>query len=177
MEIFNQILGWGTVALQVGLLVTLYLWWQGPRSVQFWLGTRAATIALILTVTGTVLSLIYSEWFNLPACNLCWYQRIFLYPQVILLFWLARQPAKELWRAISTFSIIGLIVAILNYGVQWSDSFGDSLFCSTEKSAFFINCQDKLFVVLGYITIPLMSATVFAFLFVLAGLAQKHLKQ
>ncbi len=175
METLNQLLGWGTLGLQIAAVATLWIWWRGPRSAQTWLANQAAPISLALVITGTALSLIYSEWFKLAPCDLCWYQRVFLYPQVILLGMLWREANPRLWRAIIYLSLLGLGFALFNYYIQW---FGNpsGLFCAPGDAGILTNCQDKLFVVLGYITIPLMSATTFLLIFALAGLNQ-HVKR
>jgi len=41
--------------------------------------------AWILAASGTLISLFFSEVVKLPVCVLCWYQRIALYPLVLIL--------------------------------------------------------------------------------------------
>ncbi len=41
-------------------------------------------ISLLLVLAGTALSLFYSEYLGIVPCGLCWFQRIFLYPQAII---------------------------------------------------------------------------------------------
>lgn len=42
-------------------------------------------ICWMLAVASTAGSLFFSEVMNFPPCSLCWYQRIFTYPLVILI--------------------------------------------------------------------------------------------
>ncbi len=39
----------------------------------------------VIAASGTLISLFYSEVMQIPVCVLCWYQRIALYPLVLIL--------------------------------------------------------------------------------------------
>lgn len=41
--------------------------------------------AWILATSSTLISLFFSEMMQLPVCDLCWYQRIAMYPLVLIL--------------------------------------------------------------------------------------------
>lgn len=99
-------------------------------------------------------SLFFSEIAHFVPCKLCWYQRICMYPQVLLLGIAAWKNDLGIKRYVLPLSVIGLIIAIYHYILQMSPI---PLPCSDEVA----NCALKQFSYFGYITIPLMSATAF----------------
>lgn len=118
------------------------------------LGDNAMGIGLIIASFATISSLFLSEVAGFPPCKLCWYQRIFMYPQVIVLgVGLLYNDLKARLMAL-ILSIIGALVAMYHILVQF---FPASFKCSDEIA----NCSLKSFTYYGFITIPVMSLTAF----------------
>lgn len=42
-------------------------------------------IGWMIATSATLISLFFSEWMELPPCDLCWYQRMAMYPLVLIL--------------------------------------------------------------------------------------------
>lgn len=129
---------------------------------------NSMAIALLITATATVSSLFLSEIVKFPPCTLCWYQRIFMYPQVVILgiaLYVNDQKGKFYALALS---IIGLAIAAYHVALQY---YPGILPCSSET----VSCSLKQFEYFGYITIPVMSATAFVaiVLVLLFGLRKK----
>ncbi|MGE5042260.1 MAG: disulfide bond formation protein B [Candidatus Levyibacteriota bacterium] len=125
-------------------------------------------LALVIAAAATIGSLFLSEIVKFPPCTLCWYQRIFMYPQVVVLglgLYFNDRRAK-IYALI--LSIIGLAIAIYHIGVQFLPGI---LPCSSET----VSCSLKQFTYFGYVTIPVMSATAFIaiILVLLFGLRKK----
>ncbi len=111
------------------------------------------------SITAVVGSFLYSNIVGFPPCELCWIQRIFLYPQAILTFIAIIKKDKSIVDYLLPLSIFGGIVALYHslthFGV------GDGLVSCTSA----VGDCGKLFVFeYGYITIPFMSFTIFAYL-------------
>lgn len=126
---------------------------------------NALAFAFLVATVATIGSLFFSEIARFPPCKLCWYQRIFMYPQVILLGIAVYKNDFGVKKYIIPLSIIGLIIAIYHYILQMSPI---PLPCTDEIAS----CAAKQFAQFGYITIPLMSATAFGLiiaLFLLGG--------
>ncbi|QYO65914.1 disulfide bond formation protein B [Leptolyngbya sp. 7M] len=109
---------------------------------------------LALAATGG--SLFFSEIMELPPCVLCWYQRITMYPLVVIIaVGIILCDGKWKWYAFP-LALIGLGVAVyhnlLYYGI-----IPDSLTPCTEG----ISCTSRQIEWLGFITIPLMSLVSF----------------
>ncbi len=97
-------------------------------------------------------SLYFSDVLGFPPCLLCWYQRVFLYPLVVIF-------AVALWSEDSHYQkyslpliVIGLLIAIYHnliyYGII-SESLSP---CTGDLS-----CKTKQLELFGFITIPLLS--------------------
>lgn len=132
------------------------------------LGENAILLGFVFATFATLSSLFLSEIVKFPPCELCWYQRVFMYPQVVL-FGIAlwKNDAKvELTSII--LSLLGILLAIYHIFLQMYPAI---LPCtSTEGSCAVIQVQT-----FGLITIPVMSATAFAAIIVimLFGLRKK----
>jgi disulfide bond formation protein DsbB len=115
---------------------------------------NSLSLAFLVAPAATGGSLFFSEIAHFVPCKLCWYQRIFMYPQVILLGIAAVKNDFSIKRYILPLSITGLAIAIYHYALQMSPL---PLPCSDEL----VSCAAKQTAHFGYITIPLMSLTAF----------------
>lgn len=116
---------------------------------------NAIIFAFFIALFATSGSLFFSEIAHFIPCKLCWYQRILMYPQVILLGIASLKNDLAVKKYILPLSIGGLLIAVYHYILQMSPI---PLPCSDEVA----NCALKQVGFFGYITIPLMSATAFA---------------
>ena len=112
----------------------------------------AWTIALV-SVLG---SLFFSEVMQLPPCVLCWYQRIAMYPLVLIIGTGILLRDRRLKAYALPFSLIGLAISIyhnlLYYGV-----ISQAITPCTEG----VPCNAVQIEWLGFITIPLMGLAAF----------------
>jgi len=147
-----------TILLLVGAAVALFALFSrsgfGARIKEF-LAPKTLVLAFLVALGGVVGSLLYSNVVGYAPCELCWYQRIFLYPQAILF-------AIALWRndrKIAPYgialSIFGAVVALYHSYVQLG---GGSVLPCTAAGA---ECAKVYFVEWGFITIPFMSLAAF----------------
>ncbi len=137
---------------------------------------RGLWLGFAISMAAVVLSLVYSNYIGYPPCRLCWWQRIFLYPQAIIfgaLFFM--QKLKLDSRTAFVYSFIlslggGLIAAFLYYGQTWNTS----LLGTCDSSA--VSCAKIYFTSFGYVTLPLMSLTAFAILAFISGISLMRAK-
>lgn len=118
---------------------------------------NAILITFLATAAATLGSLYLSEITKFAPCKLCWYQRIFMYPQVIVLGigYFINDLKVRIYALV--LSIIGLLIAIYHILVQF---FPGVFQCSDEVA----ECAVTQFVYFGFITIPVMSAITFGFI-------------
>jgi len=127
-----------------------------------WLGKYATGLALIVSLLAVITSLYYSEIVGYVPCVLCWWQRVFIYPLIIIF-------GVALWKKISTaflyavpLALLGTLVALYH---TYSNLSGNSLLpCTAVEGA----CAKIYVMAFGYITIPSMSLTVFLYILLLA---------
>jgi len=117
---------------------------------------RSLWLAWLLAVGATAGSLYLSEGMGWEPCRLCWFQRILMYPQVIIGAVALAGKDKAVWRYLLPLSLLGILVAAYHYYIQLIPS--DTLICSAASS---VSCEIPFTKYYGFITIPLMSLTVF----------------
>lgn len=116
-------------------------------------------IAWTIAIAATSGSLIFSEVIGLTPCLLCWYQRIAMYPLVVIIAIGILTKDKKLALYALPFSIAGTIIAFLHNLLQWG-LISEALFpCRIG-----VSCAAKEVNYLGFITIPLLS--LFGFLLI-----------
>lgn len=122
----------------------------------FKLKIYAPYLAWIVALISTFGSLFFSEIMKLPPCTLCWYQRIFVYPLVLIIPIAVVRKDKNLPLFVLPMVTIGAVIAffhnLLYYGLVPE---------SQAPCALGISCTTKYFEWLGFITIPLLSLIAF----------------
>jgi disulfide bond formation protein DsbB len=120
-------------------------------------GNKAVLFSFITALIAITGSLIFSEVLKFEPCTLCWYQRIFMYPQVVLLGLALWKKDKNIANYSIALSVIGAIIAAYHYFLQISVI--SKSFCSIV--GYSVSCTDTFAPIFGYITIPMMSFTAF----------------
>ncbi|MFA5935726.1 MAG: disulfide bond formation protein B [Patescibacteria group bacterium] len=86
-----------------------------------WISKQAYVIVFIISAFGMVGSLYYSEILGLTPCLLCWYQRISLYPIVLISAMALWFEDKKAYRYILALIAFGTLISIyqnlLYYGI------------------------------------------------------------
>lgn len=126
---------------------------------------------LVTSALGVAGSLFFSEVMQLPPCVLCWYQRIALYPIVLLaIVGIVRKDTK-LATYIFPLSLIGLLISIYHNLLYWK-----ILPESVAPCTLGISCTTKFFEWFGFVTIPFMALCAFVIITVLAFISLKKNK-
>lgn len=88
-------------------------------------GSRAfLTAAWIVAATATAGSLYFSEVLMLVPCELCWAQRIFAYPLVVVLGVAAWENRAAVVRSVLPLSVTGGVIAAYHSYIQATPSGG-----------------------------------------------------
>lgn len=114
-------------------------------------------------LSAVIGSLIYSDIVGFPPCDLCWYQRICLYPQLVIVLMAMFKKDKTIIDYLVPLSVMGAIVALYQSFIQWGFSLGSVVGCASVGEA----CAKVYFKEYSYITIPFMSFTVFMYIIAL----------
>ncbi|MCY7375951.1 MAG: disulfide bond formation protein B [Pyrinomonadaceae bacterium] len=113
-------------------------------------------LAWFIALIATVGSLFFSEVMQLPPCVLCWYQRIAMYPLVVIIgVGIITLDNRMKYYALP-LGLIGLAISIY-HNLLYYGLIPESITPCTEG----ISCTSRQIEWLGFITIPLMALAAF----------------
>lgn len=127
--------------------------------------------AWIQSIVATMGSLYFSEILHYTPCILCWYQRILMYPLVIIIAVGILRKDKKIYQYVLPMSILGLSIAFYHNLLQWGILPESVAPCTLAAS-----CVVKQVGYFGFITIPVMSFTAFTIISILMLLLWKYNK-
>ena len=113
-------------------------------------------LAWIIALLATVGSLFFSEVMQLPPCVLCWYQRIAMYPLVIIIGVGIITRDRRVKNYALPLCLTGLAISIY-HNVLYYNLIPESITPCAEG----VSCTSRQIEWLGFITIPLMALTAF----------------
>lgn len=108
--------------------------------------------SLIISVVATAGSLIFSEILKFPPCVLCWYQRICMYPLVVIFAVGILRKDKNIPFFVLPLSVVGLLIALYHNLLYYKIIPEASVPCVLG-----ISCTTKYIEWFGFITIPFLS--------------------
>ncbi|WP_067929352.1 disulfide bond formation protein B [Alicyclobacillus shizuokensis] len=116
---------------------------------------RWALLRLALSVVASGISLYWSLGLGWLPCDLCWYERICMYPiALISLVSMARRiPSRPYTLPLAA---VGGCVSLYHYLIQMVPALNSSTSCTS-----FVSCATPDFVVFGFITPPLLALVAF----------------
>ncbi|MCH9610003.1 MAG: disulfide formation protein [Chlamydiales bacterium] len=120
--------------------------------------------AWLLAAIGTLISLYFSEVKMMEPCHLCWYQRICLFPLVILLGIAAYRGFLGIASYALPLAALGFMLALYQVMMQEIPGWNPIDICGGGPS-----CDDGI-TVLGPITIPMLSMACFGVISALLSL-------
>jgi len=123
--------------------------------------TNSILLAWSIATLSTIGSLFYSEISGFIPCTFCWYERIAMYPLVIILGIATFKKHQYAWIYASPFSLMGLVISIYHYQLQMFPD-QSSVSCSTE-----VSCSGSWILEFGFVTMPFMALSTFLLISVL----------
>lgn len=119
-------------------------------------------ISSLLAMIG---SLIYSNIIGFTPCDLCWYQRIFMYPIVFISGYAMVKKDLLVLPYIKILAVVGGAIALFHNFIYYTDV--NPFPCSATAS-----CTARYVFEFGFVTIPFMSIAFF--LLILTILFQRN---
>jgi disulfide bond formation protein DsbB len=113
-------------------------------------------IALIQALVATFGSLYLSVILKWQPCLLCWYQRIFMYPLVVIIGVGMILKTKGLKYFVLPLTFIGLLISIYHNLLQYGVIAEKNAVCSIVNP-----CVTNYHVLSTFITVPLLSMVAF----------------
>ena len=114
-------------------------------------------LAWLVAVVATGGSLYFSEIRLFVPCTLCWYQRILMYPLVIVLGLASYRQSTVTVPYVLPLSVLGAGVSLFHYLEQKIPGFGAPAVCRSG-----VPCGTEYINALGFITIPFLALVAFA---------------
>lgn len=118
--------------------------------------TNLLYLAWTLALASVLGSLYFSEIAGLPPCVLCWWQRILMYPLLVILTVAIFRKDDNVFFYSLPLSILGMGTAMYHYLLQNGIIPEEAGPCLAG-----VSCVDKQIELLGFITIPLMAFAAF----------------
>lgn len=126
--------------------------------------------AWLIALVSTLGSLYFSEIKNYIPCELCWYQRIFMYPMVILLGMATYRDDRRIADYALPLTFCGGGIALFHYLIQRFPSLAAASPCKEG-----VPCNLDYINWFGFITIPLLSLVAFGLMFYFLWNARRKL--
>jgi disulfide bond formation protein DsbB len=118
--------------------------------------------AWLVALIATLGSLFFSEVMGYIPCTLCWYQRIMMYPLVIVLFVGMMHYDKTVLRYATPLVIIGWLLSVYHNLIQYNIITESATQCVIGAP-----CTTKYISYFGFVTIPFLSFVAFSIIGIL----------
>ena len=125
-------------------------------------------IAWLIVTTATLGSLFFSEVMDVPICKLCWYQRIAMYPMVLILAVGLFPYDSRVVRIAGLMAAIGWIIALFQVLL-----IAGIIPESAQPCVQGIPCSESHVALLGFLNIPALSLITFSLVIILLKLTTR----
>ena len=113
--------------------------------------------AWIVATIATISSLFFSEIMNVPVCNLCWYQRIAMYPLVLILASALFPYDPKVVRVAGVFTGVGWLIALFQV-LLVAGVIPENIQPCVQG----VPCSETHISLLGFLNIPVLSLITFS---------------
>ena len=129
-------------------------------------------ICWMIASISTLGSLFFSEIMNFPPCVLCWYQRICLFPLVLILLTGLFPFDKSVVKFALPLAIVGWFIA-LYHNLLYSGIIPESIQPCSQG----VSCTEDYISLFGIFTIPMLSIMAFSTIVVLLFILKRRLSK
>lgn len=118
-------------------------------------------LAFGIALIAMLSSLYFSEVLHYPPCVLCWYQRIFMYPIVLILGVGIYFRERFVYRSVLLLSSIGLLISVYHNLLYYKILPESAAPCTLG-----VSCTTQFIEWFGFVTIPFLSGLAFALIII-----------
>ncbi len=175
VDFADKIFALGIVAIHIAIILVTLIFVFLPKLRPYifnFLGKHAILLAFMVALLSTFASLFYSQIAGFDPCQLCWYQRIFMYPLVIILFVALIKKDYHITDYALSLAFVGSTISLYHNYVYFG---GKSLSCSVFARG--VSCLQRYVFEFGYVTIPIMALTAFVLIIIFLVLAKLYHKR
>ncbi|MCF7862737.1 MAG: disulfide bond formation protein B [Candidatus Pacebacteria bacterium] len=155
----NVFLGIGIIIIQFFSVLALFILFFGPKKNSFldFIDKHFLILGFLISLFSALFSMVYSEIVGFLPCMLCWYQRIFIFPQVFLFGMALWNKDRKVIHYSIPLLLVGFVISAYQVLVYY---FTESSTLPCDASG--VSCYQHLVSEFGgYISIPMMGLTVF----------------
>jgi len=136
-----------------------------PRSQAAW---PLLFVVWVVVTTATLGSLFFSEVVGIPVCMLCWYQRIAMYPMVLVLAVGLLPYDPKVIRYTAALALVGWLIALFQVLLV-----AGIIPESAQPCVQGIPCSETHIALFGFLSIPVLSLMTFSVIGILLFFAHK----
>jgi len=127
----------------------------------------ALPLATAIAAVATGGSLFLSEVAGYVPCTLCWYQRIAMYPLVVVVGIAAARREREVWRTVLPITAIGSVISVWHILIERNPQWAGPCEAGAPCSLMWVE-------ELGFLTLPTMALIAFIAVTVLTLAARRR---
>ncbi len=157
--VFNKVSAVGALGFFIlsGFLLAARLQ-KKENKVNAFVTAHTLRVVFAASLTAMVGSLIYSNVIGFPPCDLCWYQRIFMYPLVFITGYALCKKHNGWVPYAKLLTLVGGAISLFHTVIYYTNV--NPFPCSATAS-----CTARYVWELGFMTIPLMALSIFVFIY------------
>lgn len=156
----------------IDLIFIKFGYLKGKKRIYEVIAQKALPLGFFISLFAMIVSLYYSYYLHIPACELCWLQRIFIYPLVFIFGVAWYKGDTKVYDYIMTISGAGFAIALYHHYLQM----GYNLLAPCSTAPFAVDCATPTFIEFGFITYPFMAVVTLGATFLLAFTAKGFAK-
>lgn len=168
---FSTVLGVLVIAAQALIVILFFDRFIGDmlgKKIRGMFTHHSVALAWVVAIASTVFPLVFSNLYTLNPCNLCWYQRIFMFPLFFMLGIATFKHDDDIKPYAKVLAGVGALVSLYHYAQQ---KFGLASVCDVVGQS--AACSGIYIDVFGYITIPMMALTAFLLIIMILSVKEK----
>ncbi len=166
IELANKKLAIETIIAQLFIIwAILHLFFLRKKfvAVTDFFGKYGLLFAFLISLGAVASSLFYSQIAGFEPCELCWFQRIFMYPLLILTALALIKKDRKIADYILPLAAIGGVISLYHNYIYY---YNGGLNLSCQLGGMVISCTKRYVFEFGYITIPMMALTGFTLIII-----------
>ena len=172
--IVNKTLSLLTIGLLAAAILTIsyFIVNRGKKNDAYLEFIKANVLRICLTIAliATLGSLYYSEIAGFEPCKLCWLQRIFMYPLVMILGLADARSDKKIIDYALALSFAGIIISLYHNYIYY----GGRQLSSCDVSGLGESCLRRFVFEFDFVSIPMMALIAFFGIIVFSAAAKSY---
>ena len=126
----------------------------------------------LVASVATLGSLFFSEIMEFVPCTMCWYQRIFMYPLILIFLVNLLYPDDKLFKYSLLLVVVGISFSFYHNLLMWGLISESAVPCKQG-----IPCSTEYFEYFGFVNIPFLSLSAYGLILFLLLVGQNKAKQ